>query len=103
MDLVQRVRLWELSQRGHTAQLSHHVSPHVVGGQLVTLEVRAANPDLSQQPITAIVRGQEDRVLRTGCLLQLRKTKSFIHSTMYSHVYSTTFTATVQNIGFFSL
>lgn len=72
---MQRVQLWELSQRGHAAQLPQHVSPQVVGGQLVTLEVCVVNPNLCQQPITAVVRGQEDRVLRTGCLLQLKKEK----------------------------
>lgn len=71
MYLVQRVQLGELSQCGHAAQLSQHVSPQVVGRQLVTLEVGAVNPNLCQQPITARVRGQEDRVLGAGGLLQL--------------------------------
>ena len=73
MHLVQRVQLWELPQRGHAAQLGQHVSPQVVGAQLVTLEVCAVNPDLSQQPITAGVRRQEDRVQRTRALLQLQR------------------------------
>ena len=70
--LVQWVGLWQLPQRGHAAQLSQHVRAQVVGGQLVTLEVCAVDPHLSQQPITAGVRGQEDRVVRAGGLLQLR-------------------------------
>lgn len=48
VDLVQRMWLWELSQHGHAAQLSHHVSPQKMGGQLVALEVGTANPDLRQ-------------------------------------------------------
>lgn len=28
--LVQRVCIWELPQRGHAAQLCHHVSPQVM-------------------------------------------------------------------------
>lgn len=73
MDLVQRVRLRELPQRGHGAQLRQHVGPQVVGDQLVTLEVGAVHPDLCQQPIRACVGGQEDGVLRTGSLLQLKE------------------------------
>lgn len=73
VNLVQRVDLRQVSQRGHTDQLPHHVSPQVVRGQLVTVEVGAVDPNLRQQPITAVVRGQEDRVLRTGRLLQLKE------------------------------
>lgn len=79
VDLVQRVWLWELSQCGHAAQLSHHVSLQKMGGQLVALEVGTVNPDLRQQPITAPVRGQEDWVLRTRCLLQLKARKPLSH------------------------
>lgn len=73
--LVQGVWFWELSQRGHAEQFSQHVSLQVVRHQLVTLEVCTAKPGLSQQPITAMVRGQEDGVLGMGLLLQLRARK----------------------------
>lgn len=76
VHLVQGVWLWELSQRGHAEKLSQHVSLQVVGHQLVTLEVCTAKPGLSQQPIAAMVRGQEDGVLGVGLLLQLRARKS---------------------------
>lgn len=73
VNLVQGVDLWQLSQRGHATHLPQHVGPQVVRGQLVTLEVCAVNPNLSQQPITAGVRGQEDGVLRARRLLQLKE------------------------------
>lgn len=73
VNLVQRVEVRQLPQRGHADQLPHHVSPQVVRRQLVTVEVRAVDPNLRQQPITASVRRQEDRVLRTGRLLQLEE------------------------------
>lgn len=69
---MQRVDVGQLSQRGHAEQLPQHVGPQVVRHQLVTLEVCTVNPNLSQQPITAGVRGEEDRVVRAGCLLQLK-------------------------------
>lgn len=72
LHLVQGVVLRKLPQRGNAAQLRHHMGPHVMGDQLVTLEVGAVDPDLSQQPVTAGVRGQKDRVLRTGRLLELK-------------------------------
>lgn len=39
----------------------------------MTLEVCSTNPHLSHKPITAGVRGQEDRILRPRGLLQLKQ------------------------------
>lgn len=63
----------QLPDGGSAAQLCHHVSAEVVRVQLVTQKVRQTNPDLCQQPITARVRGQEDRVQATRLLQELRE------------------------------
>lgn len=72
---MQGVLFWQLSQRGHTAELGHHVGPQVVGDHLVMLEVCTVNPHLCQQPIRARVRGQEDGILRAGVLQELKDSK----------------------------
>lgn len=71
--LVQWMILRKLPQGGHTAQFRHHMGPHIMGDQLVTLEVCAMDPHLRQHPITAGVRGQEDRIQRTRFLLELKE------------------------------
>lgn len=48
VNLVQWMQVWEVPKRGPAEQLSYHVSPQEMGGQLMALEVSAANPDLGQ-------------------------------------------------------